>query len=342
MGITVRSDTHIAEDVWASIIVVAYQSLNHLQNCIDGLNRQTMRSFEVILVDNACPQNSTDQITLPDDRFRIVKSDTNRGFAGGVNFGGDDAKGDWIVALNPDSVPEPDWLEQLRIASQTYPKSVVLGSTILTMESDKRIDSFGDVLSIYGIPWQGGHGRPQSELPDCDKLVFGASGAAACYRRDHFESFGGYDETYFCYLEDVDLSFRLVNAGHLCLQVRKALVTHAGSASSADQPDFPAYQTNRNAFRLILKNAPDLMLLPMALSHLLAQSYILCRNAFSVGSSARLKGFLHGLMTIGPALFARKNARRLATESSWGVARSLAFSPRSLRTHAFNIFDPDR
>lgn len=339
---SVCSDTLTGDGIWASIIIVAYQSSRYLQNCIDGLKRQTMGSFEVIIVDNACPQDSTDRIILPDHRFRIVKSDTNRGFAGGINFGSGDATGDWIVALNPDTVPERDWLKYLKIASQRHPSFVVLGSTILTMETEKRIDSFGDVFSIYGISWQGGHGRPKSDLPGCDKLVFGASGAAACYRRDHFEAFGGYDEAFFCYLEDVDLSFRLVNSGYLCLQVRKAVVTHFGSASSVDRPDFPAYQTNRNAFRLILKNAPLLMLVPMALSHLLAQSYLLCRNAFSDGSSARLKGFLHGFLTIGPALLARKKARRFATKSSWVVARSLAFKPRSLRLHDFNMSDPDR
>lgn len=324
-----------------SIVIVAFNSAEHLQTCIDRVAAQSFEDFLVTVVNNQCPQYSTRDIKLPDHRFRVIEADRNRGFAGGANLGAQSTNSSWVVPLNPDTLPNGDWLQELHQATFRHPNCSVFGSTILSMHENDQVDSFGDVISIFGIAWQGGHGMDVEALPNNDKIVFGPSGAAACYHRDVFEKFDGFDEDYFCYLEDVDFAFRLINAGYFCVQVRKAIVNHAGGASSSDEPDFPIYQTNKNNFRLIIKNAPLLLLLPMLSLHMLAQTYLIIRNIFSGGSRARLKGFASGLTSVCAGINARRSRQRSGSNSLRNIWRYLSWNPKSLRAHKIIAFDPD-
>ncbi|MEM7327809.1 MAG: glycosyltransferase family 2 protein [Pseudomonadota bacterium] len=316
-----------------SIVVVAFNSNDHLQGCLNHLAEQDFSAFEAIIVDNNCPQGSTQNVSLPDGRFRVVSSTTNLGFAGGANLGADAASADWVVMLNPDTIVRPDWLHELHLAILRFPQYSVFGSTILSMDDPTLIDSFGDVYSIYGVAWQGGHGASVEALPREDKIVFGASGAAACYRRDVFRALRGFDERFFCYLEDVDLSFRLLNAGYNCLQVRKALVEHAGSVSSSGQEAFPILQTYRNGFRVIIKNASLVSLPVLLVLHILTQSYIILRNAKSPGTWARLRGFVGGIGLILPCLLSRCRPRHDTLHQVIGISKLTAWRPKSLSDH---------
>ncbi len=322
-----------------SIVVVAFNNDDHLQTCLNHVAAQSFSEFEVIIVDNNCPQRSTQSIVLPDRRFRVLSSSTNLGFAGGANLGAHAAVGNWVVMLNPDTKVRTDWLRELHLATLRYPQYSVFGSTILSMEDPSVIDSFGDTYSIYGVAWQGGHGAGVRNLPREDKIVFGPSGAAACYLRDVFSAFGGFDVRFFCYLEDVDLSYRLLNAGYNCVQVRNALVEHAGSVSSAGQEAFPILQTYRNGFRVLIKNASLVSLPFLLLLHVLTQCYIIVRNAKSPGTRARLRGFVEGIGLILPCLLSRGRPAHDNPNGTVGISSLLAWRPRSLSNHKMVYLD---
>lgn len=324
--------------VWARIVIVAYKSADHLQHCVDALRMQTKSDFEVIVVDNACPERCTDELYLPDERFTIVSSQQNQGFAGGSNFGAHGATTEWIITLNPDATPDPFWLEKLFEASERSPVFDVLSSTLVRADEKNLVDGFGDVLSIYGIAWRGGSGQRLDAMPNDDVEVFGACGAAACYRRVVFETFGGFDRDYFCYLEDVDLAFRFQTAGVRCLQVRDAIVSHVGSASSTSDLSFPLFQSHRNNLRLILRNAP-LMLLPVMLfGFCAAQIYINLRNIQKPESRTRVSGLVASFKTVPSALASRKTARAFSKLNSLALFRRLALSPFDLRNQRLITF----
>ncbi|MDJ0922032.1 MAG: glycosyltransferase family 2 protein [Henriciella sp.] len=316
---------------WARIVVVAFRSGEHLQSCIDALAQQTMPCFEVVIVDNACPDRSTDSVQLPDPRFNIHVSRTNRGFSGGSNLGASGAETEWLVTLNPDAAPCPTWLAELKEASLRSPDFDVLSSTLIQSENTELLDGFGDVMSIYGMAWRGGYGQRLAELPTTDQPVFGACGAAACYRRRKFEEIGGFDESFFCYLEDIDLAFRFQSAGLKCLQVRQALVRHHGSASSSGDTWFPLFQTYKNSLRLILRNAPGPILPVMLLSFVLAQAYINLRNVHKPESRIRVSGLLSSFKTIPSAITSRKDARANSKRGTIAMLKCFASSPLALR-----------
>jgi GT2 family glycosyltransferase len=96
--------------------------------------------------------------------------------------------------------------------------------------------------------------------------VFAPCAAAALYRRSTVVDVGGFDEKFFCYVEDVDLGFRLRLAGHRCLYVPQAVATHVGSAATGKKSDFCVYHGHRNLVWTFVKNMPGILfwlLLPL-------------------------------------------------------------------------------
>jgi len=93
----------------------------------------------------------------------------------------------------------------------------MFGSTQIDAQRPDRVDGFGDVVSIYGTAWRGASGSPVSGLPVDDREVFAPCAAAALYARDPFLATGGFEDSFFCYVEDVDLGFRLRLGGAQCI-----------------------------------------------------------------------------------------------------------------------------
>jgi len=199
---------------------------------IDALAAQSLAYFEAIIVDNDSSDGSAKALRLPDDRFRVHLADANLGFAAANNLAAADCKAPWIATLNPDAIAGKTWLEELRGATLRHPDVRMFGSTQLDARKPDRVDGFGDVYSVFGTAWRGASGFPVSTLPPDDREVFAPCAAAALYARDAYLAAGGFDESFFCYLEDVDLGFRLALRGERCIQVRRAEVKHFGSVTA--------------------------------------------------------------------------------------------------------------
>ena len=217
---------------WVRVVLVNYNGGPVLAETVAALARQSDGDFEAVIVDNASSDRSAERLVLPDDRFRLVAAGSNLGYAAGSNLGARGAATPWLAMLNPDAIPETDWLANLRRATLRYPDAAMFGSMQLCAANPLVLDGAGDCYSIYGIAWRGGHGAPADSVRG-DMRVFSPCGAAALYRRDAFEAVGGFAESFFCYLEDVDLGFRLNLRGEEAIQVADARVRHVGGAETA-------------------------------------------------------------------------------------------------------------
>jgi GT2 family glycosyltransferase len=233
---------------WVRVVLVHYRAGPVLAKTLAALAAQTDGDFEAVVVDNdgsaaACP--------LPDGRFRLLPAPANLGFAAGSNLGFRGAATPWLGTLNPDATPEPDWLEALHRATVRHPGAAMFGSMQLSAADPQILDGAGDCYSVYGIAWRGGYGAPAAAVRS-DFRVFGPCGAAALYRRDAFEAAGGFAESFFCYLEDVDLACRLNLQGEQAIQVADARVRHVGGPETA----FARYQIVRNSVFVALRCLP--------------------------------------------------------------------------------------
>lgn len=239
-----------------TVIIVNYNSGRLLDRCLAAVARQTVAPERVLVVDNASTDGSGDRIDAS-GRVTVIRSDTNLGFAGGNNLALADCRTPFVALLNPDAFPEPDWLENLLKAAQDYPEYAMFGSRLISAENPDLLDGDGDCYHVSGLAWRKGHLRPFKPA-FTPREVFSPCAAAAMYRTEVMKAAGGFDADFFCYLEDVDLGFRLRLMGHRCLQVPQSLVYHMGSAVTGGQRgDFAVYYGHRNLVWVYFKNMPS-------------------------------------------------------------------------------------
>lgn len=250
-----------------TILVVNWNSWDLLVRCLDALSQQTFTDFKVLVADNASSQPPPDELLLLHPEVELVRNEENFGFAGANNRLLERAKNSkWIVLLNPDAFPEPDWLEQLFEAASSYPEYQFFSSRLLQADNPAILDGEGDNYHISGIAWRKGFGKYTGKnlVPS---EIFSPCAAAAMYRTNILIESGAFDEDFFCYFEDVDLGFRLRLAGHRCLLVPASVVLHVGSATTGGQrSDFSVYHGHRNLVWTYIKNMPGMLfwlLLPL-------------------------------------------------------------------------------
>jgi GT2 family glycosyltransferase len=244
-----------------SVVIASWNSAEHLPHCLDSLSLQTVQDFEVIIVDNGSSDRGTEGLeqNFPRLDLRVERLASNRGFAVANNIGAQLARGEWLALLNADAFPNPDWLEKILEAAKRCPEFSFFSSRQIQFNQPDSLDGSGDEYHISGLAWRRFYNYPAHEYGLQEEEIFSACAAAAIYNREDFLRAGGFDESYFAYFEDVDLSFRLRLAGGRCLYVPQAEVYHVGSASSGKTSDFVMYHGHRNLVWTYFKNMPGVL-----------------------------------------------------------------------------------
>lgn len=233
-----------------------------------ALLAQTTKPHEIILLDNASTDGSL-EIMLRFPTVRVIALEQNTGFARGNNLAIEAASqaSEWIALINPDAFAAPRWLESLLDAAESNPEFDLFGSKLVNAADPTLLDGTGDAYHISGLVWRTAHGISVSSMGDNDCEVFAPCAAAALYRRSAFEKVGGFDEDFFCYVEDVDLGFRFRSAGYRCLYLPQSVAHHVGSGTTGGQhSDFSVYHGHRNLVWTFVKNMPGALfwlLLPL-------------------------------------------------------------------------------
>ena len=267
-----RRDDPIAESgaVQIGVVVVHWNSPALLLDCLRHLRLQSRPPDAILVVDNASQAFDEAGLRRRFPGVELARLDENRGFAGGANQGARLLPHcDWIAFLNPDAHPEPGWLAALASASLRYPEAGALASQMHKLDTADRLDGTGDLYHISGRVWRRDEGCPVRASEREEGEVFSACGGTAIYRGDVFRALGGFDERFFCYLEDVDLGFRLRLAGYRCIYVPDARVRHLGSAVTKRGSDFSVYYGHRNLVWTFVKNMPGPLLWALLPYHLL-------------------------------------------------------------------------
>lgn len=326
----------VRNNPWVRVIIVNYNSGDYLRQCIDGLLEQTFQDFEVVLVDNDSTDGSLEKSNTDDPRFQIIRAGENLGFAVANNLGAQACDAPWIATLNPDAVPERNWLKALHEATKTYPRTVMFGSTQLMLGDSTRLDGFGDAYSFLGIPWRGGHGHPIDDTHITGE-AFSPCAAAALYSRKAFMDVGGFDESFFCYLEDIDLGFRLRLMGERCIQVRDAVVSHEGSATSGRHSHFTLFHSARNRVWVIMKNMPISLLIVLLPLHVLATAWLLFRVQKSGWRASTIAGIRASIGNMGEVLRSRSKIQRDRRVGAIRIAKALNWNLAMLRERRADI-----
>ena len=249
------------------VTIVTHNSRPYLEACLRSVFEQNHHSLEVVVVDNASTDGTREILARFDDRINVIYNSRNAGFAAAQNQAIAASGSDWVLVLNPDVVLQPRFIEQLLESGQIDDRVGTICGRLLAAGPDLKppeeplIDSAG----IYFTPAMRHFDRGWHE-PDDGRFrqmeyVFGASAAAALYRRDMITDVSDrddfFDPDFFAYREDADVAWRAQLLGWRCLYVPDAAAYHVRSVWPNNRRAVPAFinmHSVKNRFLLRIKN----------------------------------------------------------------------------------------
>jgi GT2 family glycosyltransferase len=331
-----------------SIIIVNWNGVQHLPECLESLERQSFRDFEVILVDNGSSDGSLAYLRAHHPWVRVVALPQNLGFAGGNNAALPYASGKYLVTLNNDTKARADFLAELVAVADAHPEAGMVASRICNYFEPDLIDSMGFGICRDAMSRGAYRGRRFSGLTvgAVEEVLF-PSACVALYRRAMIDQIGFFDETFFAYCEDSDLGLRGRLAGWGALLARDAVVLHKYSMTTGAFSPLKLYLVERNHYFVALKNFPWplLMLIPFfTLARYLTQAALVLKGKGSGGEFlasgsrrdclwALLKGMRDAALAT-PALLRKRAAvmstRRIGTRETMRLLKRYRMSFREL------------
>ena len=263
-----------------------------------ALDKQSAGDFCVLIVDNGSADGSVQWIEenlpgfvrirpgekLPAEPERrktdsgcqgcpiyLMEMGENTGFSGAVNAGIRASCTEYVVLLNNDTEPEPDYIRELEKAMEGSPRIFSVSSKMIQLYEKRLMDDAGDLYTVIGWAFQRGVAQRSSGFTR-PRRVFSACAGAAIYRRAVFDEIGYFDELHFAYLEDLDVGYRARIAGYENWYCPEAVVYHVGSGTSGSKYNpFKVRLAARNSVYLNYKNMPLLQLavnaLPLAFGY---------------------------------------------------------------------------
>jgi GT2 family glycosyltransferase len=273
-----------------TVLIPNWNGHRFLEECLEALSEQDYRDFETLLVDNGSTDGSVELLRERFPGVRVLELGENRGFAGAMNEGIGAAGAPLVAFLNNDTRVDPAWLGELVACLDRHPAAAAAASKLLVYES-RRMDGAGDCLGRMFLPHPRGHGRPDDDRFAEEVEVFGATGGASLWRGDVVAELGGFDESFFAYFEDVDLSFRTQLAGHEIWYAPRSVVLHHGGGTSSGFSDFSFFHPIRNRWYLIVKNVPWQLLLLYALPIAYGEGVLWARAVYRRKVGAMLRAY---------------------------------------------------
>ncbi len=311
---------------FCSVIVPNYNGRTLLGECFDALQAQTypVDRYEIVMVDDASNDDSVSFVTTHYPTVRVISLATNQGFDNVCNLAAQTVRGELLVLLNNDAVPEPDWLAALVEALQAHPQAGAATSKMLLYDQRDRLHNAGDMMGQDGIPrnrgvWEVDHGQYDNAI-----WVFSGCGGAVAYRRALWEDLGGFETSFSMYLEDVDLGWRMQLCGWKTVFAPGARVFHHLSATGGGVT--ASYYTGRNTLWTIARNMPG----PILRRHwrqVFGAQFRIAGEALHAwrgeAARARLRGMLAGLIGLPRVLHQRKTIQAGRTVSLDVIERQL-------------------
>tara|TARA_B110000014_G_scaffold252558_1_gene231017 strand:- start:828 stop:1877 length:1050 start_codon:yes stop_codon:yes gene_type:complete len=213
-----------------SIIVLNYNAGKLLIDCIDSLKKSKYKNLEIIVVDNISSDRSHIECKEKFPEIKLIQNQENLGYCGGNNIGIKEAKGEFIVILNPDTIVENNWVEELIFAYEKFGDGLYQPQ-ILSLNEENIIQSTGNMLHVFGFGFARDKGKKISdERGEIEKIGY-ASGTCLFTTRSVLEKVGLLDEFLFLYHDDLDLGWRAAQIGINSYYVPKSKIFHVESYS---------------------------------------------------------------------------------------------------------------
>jgi GT2 family glycosyltransferase len=260
---------HQRTNLESAIVILNYNGLHHLKRFIPSIIQHSKRkSGSIVVADNASTDASVQWLTENYPEVAIIQLEENYGYAGGYNEALKTINAKYLFLINSDIEVTDQWMEPLITAME---KDMSLGACQPKIKSYLNKDTFeyagaaGGLLDIYGYPFC--RGRILSEVEqdfgqyEEEKEIFWVTGAAMCIRKKAFHDFGGFDADFFAHMEEIDLCWRMKQAGYKMKVVPDSVVYHEGGGTLSYLSPRKTFLNFRNGLCLLIKNEKGLKLI---------------------------------------------------------------------------------
>jgi GT2 family glycosyltransferase len=250
-----------------SVTIVTFNSGRFIKRCLESVLEQRYANKEIIVVDNASTDGTVDILEQFADRCRVVYNDENIGFAAAQNQAISISSGEWVLTLNPDVLLLPNFIQALADAGQMDPKIGSVCGKLLTIRAsfDLPDKPLVDSTGIYFTPMLRHLDRGSQEIDNGHYLkhefVFGATAAAALYRREMIDDISlaeeFFDPDFFVYREDADVAWRAQLLGWRCIYTPHARGYHVRNVLPGNRRALPSeinMHSVKNRFLMRMKN----------------------------------------------------------------------------------------
>ena len=218
------------ESPLVSVVVLNYNAGKLLENCIDSLKKSSHTNLEIIVVDNISSDSSQKKCKEKFPDIKLIQNNKNLGYCGGNNVGIKDAKGEFIVILNPDTIVQTNCIDELVSAYNKFGEGLYQPK-ILSLNEEDIIQSTGNMLHIFGFGFaRDKGGKIVDKIEEIEKIGY-ASGTCLFTSREVFDKIGLLDEFLFLYHDDLDLGWRAAQIGINSYYVPKSKIFHVESYS---------------------------------------------------------------------------------------------------------------
>jgi GT2 family glycosyltransferase len=251
--------------VKVAIVILNWNGKKYLERFLPGLiERSLSDGVEIWVADNASGDDSVAYIENNFSSVKLIKFDINHGFAKGYKLALNQIQAEYYVLLNSDVDVTSNWLEPL-IKMMDHDKSIGACMPKIRAYNNKEYFEYagaaGGFIDKYGYPFCRGRilDTIEKDNNQYDNIIeiFWASGACMFVRSEAYNKVDGLDEDFFAHMEEIDLCWRMKNAGYKIMVCPESVVYHIGGGTLPNDNPFKLYLNFRNNLYLLYKNLPE-------------------------------------------------------------------------------------
>ncbi|MCL5432854.1 MAG: glycosyltransferase family 2 protein [Patescibacteria group bacterium] len=300
-----------------SVIIVNWNNINNLKECLYSLKKIKYKNIEIIIVDNGSKDGTLEYLAKEkksNGNLIVIRNKKNLGFAEGNNIGYSLSTGEYILFLNNDTIVDDNFLGPL-VEKLHNPSIGGVQPKILSYPRKDIIDSIGSYLLNSGFLYHFGHNKPDAKKYNRGAEIFSMKGACMLLKKDVIEKVGLFDKNYFAYFEETDLCHRVWLSGSKIYYVSHSVIYHKGGETAKElDVSFIQFHSYKNRIWTYLKNLEIKTIIKIIPVHILFCEVITILYIFTLKFSlafAVQKAIVWNLFNIDRLLIERKKIKAI-------------------------------
>lgn len=243
-----------------SVVLLNFNGKHHLESFLPSVVKYS-NPYDVIVVDNGSNDDSVEFVKKNHPSVKIISFEKNFGFCGGYNRALSQIQSEYVVLLNTDVEVTKNWIDPI-LKQFLKDKSIRAAQPKILDQKDKTKFEYaggaGGYIDKLGYPFCRGRIFQTIEVDkeqyQDSRDIFWASGSCLFIHRQTYIDLGGLDEDFFAHMEEIDLCWRIWNAGHRVIVVPESKVFHVGGGTLDKSKPRKTYLNFRNGLSLLIKN----------------------------------------------------------------------------------------